>query len=99
VVRYLEGEAGGKDPFKQSEDQVAVVTQPTGLPEKSLYLVVDAFHAPVHGELVLQAAFCAYSGCRFICSHSRQVDLDLAINLALPLRSAEPLFTETGMFP
>ena len=28
-----------------------------------------------------------HSGCRFCCSHSRQADRDLAMNLTLPLRS------------
>ena len=27
-----------------------------------------------------------YSGCKFSCSHSRQPDLDLAMNLTLPFR-------------
>jgi len=44
----------------------------------------------------------SHSGCRFCCSHSRQADRDLAMNLTLPLRSITSIrryLPAPGFFP
>lgn len=57
------------------------------LPEGEANLTLGRLEEEITQELAtVELPNPVHSGCRFCCSHSRQSDLDLALNLTLALR-------------